>query len=165
MMLNRRNLIIAIAALAVAAGVYFGFFSKRMSAEQQILKELEFARVSFEKGRIKQFLSVLSEDYKDEYGFTKKAIVDLARQSYLGAPEKTVALTPPVVKLVDKTMANVQTSITITVLSDSGTPAGTATAPVTLVWRKGDGGWKIISANGYATLAGAYGVDLFDEWF
>ena len=165
-MLTRRNLIIAIAAVAVAAaGVYFGFFFKRLSPEQQILRELEFARASFEAGRIKQFLSVLADDYKDQYGFDKSTVVDLARQSYLGAPDKKVTLSPPAVKLVDETTANVQTTITVTVLSKDGSPSGTATAPVTMVWRKGEGGWKIISTNGYAALTSAWGADLLDSLF
>ena len=146
----KRWIAVLIVIALILAGVAVWLLMHPPSDRDQILRLLDQAKEGVESKDVGKVMSCISEDYRDRYGWGKRELRQLAL-AVLFREQGTfaVALDPPAIE-ISGARATVTLMVRISLTPEQGgLPQELYQGPVVAHLRKEDGGWKVVSAEGW----------------
>lgn len=135
--------IVLVAAVVVAVLVWTGRAS--MTDRQRILKNLTSAERAVEQSSVSGLMAVVSENYEDTYGNTKRQLTRLA----VGALRENDWEVD--VQLVDMSVEGSTASTSLQVgVWPVESPGGRRVYDMTVQWQKENGHWRAVGSSGWS---------------
>ena len=116
--------LVSIVIFVIVLLLITGYFitRDRSSDEDQIIAAIEFGRSSVEKKLLNDALSVVSEDYADDFGNTRRSLASWARGLFQGEGRWTVAVDKPEI-VINGNTAEAHTAVRLAVVDLEGVGA------------------------------------------